>query len=133
MSLIESAASEMQIAGFPVHEIDVMRKILTLFFDTWDSGGAVWAMAPVLQRLIAGKCLTPLTGEDSEWTDVSEASGGQPVQQNRRCGTVFRDETGRCYDIDTPGRPTITFPYWPINYQVADPVMTFIIPPSNKS
>lgn len=124
MSVIDTAVSEMKLAKFPDDEIEVMRKILGLFFETWDSGGAVWAMAPVLQRCIAGKCLTPLTGEDSEWMDVSEASGGKgPVRQNKRCSTVFTDEDGRCYDIDTPGRPTITFPYWPEEARVPSPVI----------
>jgi len=124
MSMIESAVSELKLAGFPDDEIGVMRQILTLFFNTWDSGGSVWAMAPVLQRCIAGKCLTPLTGADSEWMDVSDASGGRgPVRQNVRCSTVFSDETGRCYDIDTPGRPTITFPYMPTEIGVSSPVI----------
>lgn len=124
MSVINQAVSELKLAKFPDNEIEVVRKILTLFFETWDSGGAVWAMAPVLQRCIAGKCLTPLTGEASEWMDVSEASGGKgPVKQNIRCSTVSTDEDGRCYDIDTPGRPTITFPYWPDTAVVPSPVI----------
>ncbi len=121
MSMIQLAESEMKIAGFAPSEIETVRKILTLFFDEWDSGGAVWAMAPVLQRCIAGKCLTPLTGDESEWMDVSEYSGG-PMWQNLRCGTVFKD-ADHSYDIDTPGRPSITFPYWPKNSEVGSPVI----------
>jgi len=116
MSVIDQAVLELKLANFQDNEIEVLRKILALFFETWDSGGAVWVMAPILQRCIAGKCLTPLTGADSEWMDVSEGFGGKgPVKQNIRCSTVFTDEDGRSYDIDTPGRPTITFPYWPDN------------------
>lgn len=115
----------MRLAGFEEADIDAMRRILDIFFERWDSGGAVWAMAPVLQRCIAGKCLTPLTGADDEWMDVSNASGGLPVRQNLRCSTVFSDETGRCYDIDTPGRPTITFPYMPDEIRVSSPVIEF--------
>ena len=33
--------------------------------------------------------LSPLTGEDSEWVDQTEASGG-PMWQNKRCGAVFK-------------------------------------------
>ena len=129
MSMIEHAASEMKLAGFSANEVETMRKILALLFGTWDSGGAVWAMAPVLQRCIAGKCLTPLTGADDEWMDVSEASGGRgPMRQNIRCSTVFSDEDGRCYDIDTPGRPTIAFPYMPDEIRVASPVIEIETP-----
>jgi hypothetical protein len=46
-----------------------MIAILEKFFDQWDSGGAVHAVAPILQRLIAGKPLSPLTGADDEWFD----------------------------------------------------------------
>lgn len=126
MSMIDSASKEMRLANFSESDIGTMRQILTLFFDAWDSGGAVWAMAPVLQRCIAGKCLTPLTGAEDEWMDVSEASGGRgPVRQNLRCSTVFTDEDGRCYDIDTPGRPTITFPYMPEEIRIPAPVIEF--------
>ncbi len=122
--MVEWAIGEMRLAGFSEKEVETMRKILRLFFDEWDSGGAVWAMAPVLQRCIAGKCLTPLTGAPEEWMDVSEASQGKgPVRQNKRCSTVFTDEDGRCYDIDTPGRPTITFPYMPEEIRVSSPVI----------
>lgn len=121
--IVALAESEMRRAKFGADDIEVMRQILTLFFDQWDSGGAVWVMAPVLQRCIAGKCLTPLTGADDEWEDVGALSNGEPMRQNIRCSTVFSDGSGRCYDIDTPGRPTITFPYWPACANVSSPVI----------
>lgn len=126
MSAKDFARSEMTLAGFSESEITTMQQILALFFGAWDSGGAVWAMAPVLQRLVAQKFLTPLTGDDAEWMDVSEYSG-EPMWQNRRCSTVFKNSE-RAYDIDAEGRPSITFPYWPDKSDVSSPVIEFDLP-----
>ena len=103
--------------------------ILEKFFDQWDSGGAVWCAAPVLQKLIAGKPLGPLTGEDSEWMEVAEDMK-EIIWQNVRCGTVFKtkshaDGEVKCYDIDVEGRPPITFPYNPERAEVPSPVVEF--------
>jgi hypothetical protein len=121
MSLMDHAKS----ANFGEEDTVVMLGILSTFFGQWDSGGAVWAVAPVLMKLIAGKPLTPLTGDDDEWVDVGEPHGNKPGEmlQNKRCSTVFR-QGGRCYDIDVPGRPDITFPYEPKGHEVPPPVMT---------
>lgn len=120
MSLIEHAKAELAAINFGDEDSAVMIEILERFFDQWDSGGAVSAVAPVLQRLIAGRPLSPLTGADDEWFDPL---GDGNLWQNRRCGTVFKEADGRVYDIDTPGRPLITFPYWPERAEVREPVM----------
>ena len=124
MSIIESAKSELAAISFGEDDSRVMIEILEKFFGQWDSGGAVWAAAPVLQRLIAGKPLSPLTGNDDEWNEV-----GPEVWQNRRCSTVFkqkRPDLGDglfAYNIDTLGRPSITFPYWPSEAEVGSPIV----------
>ena len=129
MSIIEQAKSELKLANFVEEDSAVMVQILEIFFGQWDSGGAVYFAAPVLQRLIAGKCLTPLSGDDDEWMDH-----GGGVFQNIRCGSVFKDprfHDGKlAYDIDRPGktRDAIEFPYWPINAEVASPVIEIEVP-----
>ncbi len=103
-----------------------MEKILNLFFDEWDSGGAVAVMQPVLMKLIAGKPLSPLTGTDEEWLEVMDG-----VFQNKRCSTVFKDPRfhgGKlAYDIDNPNGPrdAITFPYNPEEFRVRMPIFEF--------
>jgi len=114
---IARAIEEMRLANFEEGDIAFLSGFLAEFFDRCDSGGAV---SDVLARLIKGQPLRPLTGEGGEWMEV-----GPSVFQNVRCGTVFKDETGRCYDIDTPGRPTITFPYDPTTKPVCGPVIEF--------
>ena len=125
MSLIEQAKIELKAANFGDEDSRVMIEILEKFFDRWDSGGAVHAVAPVLQRLIAGKPITPLPGEDDELV-IHDCDG--MYAQNKRCGTVFKaTKDGPAYDIDVEGRPPITFPYWPERSQVASPVVEFSV------
>ena len=54
----------------------------------------------ILQKILAYEPLSPLTGEDSEWTDVS-GYGVPPTYQNKRCSRVFKDsKDGQAYDIN---------------------------------
>jgi hypothetical protein len=69
MSIVDQAKHELKLINFGDEDSAVMIAILEKFFDQWDSGGAVHAVAPILQRLIAGKPLSPLTGADDEWFD----------------------------------------------------------------
>src|SRR3546814_1515008 len=104
MSIIEQAKEELKRVNFGEEDSAVMVEILEKFFDQWDSGGAVWAVAPVLQRLIAGTCLSPLTGEDGEWFDH-----GNGVLQNMRVSSVFKSSDVHdgtvAYYIDNPAGP----------------------------
>lgn len=128
MSIIERAVDELRRIGFGEEDTTRMVEILELFFGQWDSGGAVSAVAPILQKCIAGKPLSPLTGEDDEWFYPQE---DVPTQQNKRCSTVFRerlmDGSWRAYDIDLPtvgGQwSPITFPYTPKYDDVRPPVI----------
>lgn len=123
MSIISQAKNELAAIDFGEEDSARMLQILELFFDQWDSGGAVAVAAPVLQRLIAGKPLGPLTGSDNEWVDH-----GDGVFQNIRCGTVFKDprfHDGKfAYDLDNPdgARTAITFPYTPNRAEVRMPI-----------
>lgn len=122
MSIIEQAKTELALVNFGEDDSRVMVEILEKFFSQWDSGGAVSCAAPVLMRLIAGKPLGPLTGEDKEWF-IHDCDG--MYAQNMRCSTVFKTtKDGPAYDIDVPGRPPITFPYWPDKAAVPPPVAT---------
>lgn len=123
MSIIGQAKDELKRANFGDEDSRVMVEILEKFFGQWDSGGAVHAVAPVLQRLIAGKPISPLTGDDDEWVEV-----GPSVFQNKRCSSVFKDprfHDGKlAYDIDAAEpRAAISFPYWPDKANVASPVI----------
>lgn len=126
MSIISHAKAELDRINFGQADTAAMLEILEKFFDQWDSGGAVWVVAPILQRLIAGKPLSPLTGEDDEWLEV-----GDGVLQNKRLGSVFKDprfHDGKlAYDLDNPAgsREAISFPYYPVRATVSAPIVEF--------
>lgn len=127
MSIIDAARRELELINFGEEDSAVMLDLLERFFRQWNSGGAVWAVAPVFQKLVAGKPLSPLTGEDGEWMHVGDHKN-HPVLQNVRCWTVFkqwRDDLGKVavYDVDVNGWPEITFPYDPERSEVSSPVM----------
>ena len=126
MSIIEQAEIELKAINFGEEDSAVMIDILKRFFAQWDSGGGVFVAAPVLQRLIAGKPLSPLTGADEEWIDRTEMNDGKPMWQNIRCSTVFKDADG-VYDIDVLGHTKfpVTFPYTPRDAEIGDPLVEF--------
>jgi hypothetical protein len=110
MSIVSSAVAEMKAVGYEQGDIDAMQDIMRKFFDQWDSGGAVSVMIPVLDRLLRGLPLGPLTGSDDEWMCGHFEEG---MCQNIRCGSVFKDtRDGRVYDIDNRAWDG-TFPYSP--------------------
>lgn len=133
MSIIEQAKTELDAINFGKEDTDRMIQILELFFDQWDSGGAVHAVAPILARLIAGQPLGPLTGADAEWFDSLDNG---IMLQNKRCGSVFKDwrkpdghlaeKAGEgvltIHDIDNPAWDG-KFPYDPSTKMPASPVM----------
>lgn len=107
--------------------------VVDVFASEGHSGGSAAIAGPMMaenvRRLLAFEPLTPLTGEDSEWTQLTEKMMGRPgVEQNKRCSRIFR-ENGVAYDIeavvfcDWNGEPSFTgwdsariieFPYSPV-------------------
>lgn len=95
-----------------------------------------------LKKLLRFEPLSPLTGEDDEWTDISYLSN-DPIYQNKRCSRVFKGKDGVCYDnsgyvywrwaTDESGkkykdyftsgvgsRKIVTFPYSPTTEYIED-------------
>lgn len=121
MSLIEHARAELTRINFGDEDTGVMLGILSLFFNQWDSGGAVSCVAPLVPRLLAGQPLSPLTGADDEWFIHDQADNC--YAQNIRCGSVFKHRDGTCVDIDAPDpQAPISFPYDPATREVRPPV-----------
>lgn len=106
--------------------------IIELFASQGHSGFTAEYAMSILERLLRFKPLTPLTGEDDEWTEVSDKMG-QGCFQNKRCSSVFKTtdaqgNTIEVYDIDAIAysdnggltwfassrfRENVTFPYEP--------------------
>ena len=106
MSLVEYAESELDRIGM-TDDGDMngmMRKhlihMVKEFADEGHSGFSASYALQCLKKLLNFKPLSPLTGEDDEWTEVSQRSG-YPHFQNKRCSTVFKDgKNGQAYDIN---------------------------------
>jgi hypothetical protein len=63
------------------------------------SGSSFPYLMNLLNRVAYFKPLTPLTGEQDEWNDVSECSG-EPLWQNKRYSSIFKRADGTAYCID---------------------------------
>ncbi len=74
------------------------------FGKSGQSGGSAPFTAQAISHAIKTLCLqetiAPLTGEDSEWTDVTEMNDGEIMYQNNRNSAVFKDGDGKAYYID---------------------------------
>lgn len=104
MSILNHAVRELDLMGMK-DDGDMngaMRKhilhMVQEFANEGHSGFSASYAIQVLEKLLKFEPITPLTGEDWEWSDVSEISG-DTLYQNVRCGRVFKDKDG-AYDID---------------------------------
>jgi len=77
---------------------DAVLEVLETLSNQNHSGMSAGIVISLVNRLWAGKPLTPLTGEDDEWSEPLEFLDGE--QQNLRYHSVFKDKDGTCYDID---------------------------------
>jgi len=105
-NMLSYAESELNRIGLTEEDEynGMMRKhilhMIKEFADEGHSGFSAKYAINILSKLLAFKPLSPLTGEDDEWVDVSEMSG-TPHYQNKRRSSVFKDgKDGEAYDID---------------------------------
>lgn len=105
MSLIAHAEHELSLIADGEHSEmqQAMNKhileMVKLFAEEGHSGFSASYAVAVLEKLLRFEPLTPLTGADDEWNDVSNY-GPEPCWQNRRCSHVFKGADGRAYDIE---------------------------------
>lgn len=100
---------------------ECLLQMVLVFSSQGHSGFSAGYAIAALTKLLNFEPLGPLTGEDSEWVEVSEGTW-----QNNRCSHVFKDATGAydihgrifrepngsCY-ISGDSRVYIEFPYTP--------------------
>ncbi len=79
-------------------------KLLEVFADQGHSGSTAPYTVRMFKQLAMFEPVAPLTGEDWEWTCVSdERTDNVAVYQNKRCSRVFKQAdrfNGQAYDID---------------------------------
>ena len=133
MSNLEKyAESELRRAGLYDKDSDyggmlaeATMKLIKVFADEGHSGFSAGMAVSLFEKLARFEPLSPLTGEDDEWTEV-----GDGVFQNKRCCHVFKninENNGQAYDIEgkifrepdgscftsRESRVLVTFPYTP--------------------
>lgn len=69
-------------------------ELLTLFSGHGHSGSSAPYAINMFKTLAYFEPLVPLSGNDSEWCEVSEG-----LFQNKRCSHVFKGSDGKAYDI----------------------------------
>lgn len=77
-------------------------ELVKVFSDEGHSGSTAPYTVDLFKKLAMYEPITPLTGEDWEWTEIAREMSGSnngTLYQNKRCSRVFRDDTG-AYDID---------------------------------
>ena len=75
------------------------------FGKSGQSGGSApftaSAISQAVKKLMMFETLAPLTGEDSEWVDMSEYNDGESMFQNNRDSRVFKNgKDGQAYFIE---------------------------------
>lgn len=103
-NLIKHAERELSLIGYDGND-ELNNKVkaaiielLTTFANQRHSGSSANYVIDILLKLASFKTLSPLTGNDDEWNDVSEMSGYTLFQNNRDI-SVFKDENG-CFCVD---------------------------------
>lgn len=70
-------------------------KMVDVFAEEGHSGFSAEYAIGILQKLLRYQPLSPLTGGDDEWIEVTDG-----VFQNKRCSRIFKDgKDGQAYDI----------------------------------
>ena len=94
--------------------------LIELFSSQGHSGFSAPYVINVFSRLAMFKPLSPLTGDDDEWNEVSDG-----LFQNKRYSAVFKNKDGVTYNVDgkvftddgevwytcRDSRVNVTFPY----------------------
>lgn len=108
MSLYDHAERELDIIG--LNDDDDMngmmrRHILHMIHEFAEEGHSGYSASyaiQLLEKLLRFEPVSPLTGEDWEWVEISKDVSGSnngTLYQNARCGRVFKDDDG-AYDIE---------------------------------
>ena len=114
MSIVNHAKKELEKFtgndGDDNYSSDVKKAVIELIecFENQDhSGFSAGIVLTLFDRLAKFKTLTPLTGEDNEWMEVTDN-----LYQNKRHPEVFK-ENGKAHILDGNKQVPIEFPYLP--------------------
>lgn len=132
-NMIDFAKEELRRLRAGDHEADEMQdmmeahilRMVKTFADEGHSGFSAAYAVNILDKVLRLEPVTPLTGDDDEWTDLGH--NDEMAAQNKRCSHVFRRKDGSAYDSNAvvfrepdgacftsrDSARDITFPYRP--------------------
>jgi hypothetical protein len=136
MSLIEHAKTEFEALGWPGEDemqemvCDDVIELLEVFSNQGHSGSSAPYVLNLFKELAMFNPISPLTGEDSEWNEVSEGTfqnkRDSAVFKNSKggeaywiYGKVFRDRDGCCF-TNSESRVPVTFPWTKPESEIVD-------------
>ena len=102
-NLVKHARRELEIAGIPQEDRDLLLPMVEKFASYGHSGGSASWFIAALVRLLQFENLADLTTNPDEWTQVSEEDGG--VWQCSRNPEAFSQDGGKTYYLlsEVPG------------------------------
>ena len=108
-NMVDFAEREMDIIGLTedgdmngMMRKHILHMVKEFAYEGHSGFSAPYALS-ILQKVLAYKPLSPLTGEDSEWNDVGSQGRDHrsDLYQNKRYSAVFKEgKDGEAYDID---------------------------------
>ncbi len=107
--LMRHAKRELELAGYDLNQkeedpnkwiVENILELISVFSKQGHSGMSAPYCISMFKDLASYKLLTPLTGKDDEWNEVSEYFD-KVTYQNNRCGSVFKEgKDGVPYYLD---------------------------------
>lgn len=100
-NMLKWAEQELRYAGYDINDpedgpnrwlAEGTLELLKVFSEQGHSGMSAPYAVALFEKLATWKPISPLTGEDDEWVDVSENTW-----QNRRNSAVFKEADGQAY------------------------------------
>jgi len=107
-NLVEHAKRELTLAGLFNKDSDYggmmgdsVMELMEVFSKQDHSEMSASMATSIFDKVSQFKTLTPLNGEDAEWTDVGSVGSGETQYQNNRVSAVFKNSNkDKSYYID---------------------------------
>jgi hypothetical protein len=104
-NMLKWAEAELRLAGYDINDpedgpnrwlAEGTLELLQVFAEQGHSSMSAPYAVALFEKLAMWKPITPLTGEDDEWMQVSRAGW-----QNKRSSNVFKGKDGQAYWMDS--------------------------------
>jgi hypothetical protein len=104
-NLVKHAKKELELLGEDEETVNGYLEVFRAFGKMGHSGGSAAIAIPVINALLMGKNLTPLTDDPAEWIHHEENVWGRPggIYQSARNSEAFSTDGGKTYYLLSEG------------------------------